>query len=69
MQYWGTPKHKKTNFHFFGNKLIFILVGGGGGETRKQVPRSHGRASYRKLLEKNKSSVHLRPSEIFQTWF
>ena len=52
MQIWGTPKHKKTNFQFFGNKLIFIWRVGGG--TREQVPPSHGRASYRKLLEKHK---------------
>ena len=54
--YWGTLKHKKANFHFF------FLGGGGGGEqaylyfrgTREQVPPPHGRASYRKLLEKHK---------------
>ena len=34
--YWGTLKHKKTNFHFFGgNKLIFIS-----GEQGNRYPKT-----------------------------
>ena len=44
MQYRGTLKHKKTNFQFLG----FISE-----EQGNRYPHPHGRASYRKLLEKH----------------
>ena len=35
MQYWGTPKQKKTNFQFWGTSLSLLRGGGGGGQGNR----------------------------------